>query len=179
MKEHKCLHCPHKIRSKYVVCLTCRKKKSVWAKKNRKKINRAERIWRNKNPLKVQANKKRYRKKHLEKVKTQIRNLHKINGVRYRYNRWRIWIKNKYGLTEEKFISILKKQKGLCAICKSLQLCGKRKKLYLDHCHKTNKFRGLICFRCNTMLGMALDNIKILKAAIKYLRRQRAIQISF
>ena len=108
--------------------------------------------------------------KHPERVKRQIQKSWEKNKKEYKHNNWRRWLKTKYKLTEDQFYAALEKQKGLCALCKSIQFCGKRKKLYVDHCHKTNKFRGLVCFKCNVLLGMANDKIKILKAAIKYLR---------
>ena len=40
----------------------------------------------------------------------------------------------------------------------------------LDHNHKTDEFRGWICFNCNTLLSNADDSIEILKNAIEYLR---------
>jgi hypothetical protein len=40
----------------------------------------------------------------------------------------------------------------------------------LDHCHKKNKVRGIICRDCNFGLGNFKDNIKTLIKAIKYLR---------
>lgn len=45
--------------------------------------------------------------------------------------------------------------------------------LCVDHDHKTNKFRGLVCGRCNQGLGHFQDNIEILKLAIKYLKKHQ------
>jgi hypothetical protein len=39
----------------------------------------------------------------------------------------------------------------------------------LDHCHRTHKFRGIICSACNTMLGMARESVTNLEAGIRYL----------
>jgi len=53
------------------------------------------------------------------------------------------------------------------------EICGKifTKTPLLDHCHVTGKFRGWLCRNCNSMLGMSNDNIKILQAAIEYLKK--------
>ena len=48
-------------------------------------------------------------------------------------------------------------------------ICNSTKRLVIDHCHKTDKFRGLLCSNCNTGLGMFKDNIDFMLNAIKYL----------
>lgn len=57
-----------------------------------------------------------------------------------------------YGITLEDYNQILAQQAEKCAIC------GKHQSefnydLYVDHDHKTNKVRGLLCCGCNTGLG--------------------------
>ena len=42
-------------------------------------------------------------------------------------------------------------------------------KAFVDHCHDTKKVRGLLCAKCNTLLGMAKDDVSILQNAITYL----------
>ena len=44
-------------------------------------------------------------------------------------------------------------------------------KLCIDHDHKTNKVRGTLCHRCNTALGLFLDNIDNLRQAVLYLEK--------
>lgn len=56
----------------------------------------------------------------------------------------------KMGVTEEWFDETLKSQKGKCAICdKQFDKIIPQ----IDHCHKTGKLRGILCFSCNTGLG--------------------------
>ena len=72
--------------------------------------------------------------------------------------------KNKHYNPAPQFIKdCLRKQKRRCAICR------KKKKLILDHCHKKNKKRGLLCNNCNVGLGMFKDSVKALKKATTYL----------
>lgn len=78
------------------------------------------------------------------------------------YNR-----KARYNLTPEDYAKMYARQKGGCAICKRPVRLG------VDHSHKTKKVRGLLCDHCNLLLGHAQDNIKILRAAIRYLKRTR------
>lgn len=51
------------------------------------------------------------------------------------------------------------------------QLCGSKVKLVIDHCHKSNKVRGILCRNCNVSLGLLKDNVQTLKNAVKYLSR--------
>lgn len=83
-------------------------------------------------------------------------------------------LKNKYGITLKQYNDILKKQGYKCAICNMTSAISKRvhnKFLSVDHCHKTNKVRGLLCDFCNNGLGRFKDNTKFLLKAVKYLRR--------
>jgi hypothetical protein len=77
-------------------------------------------------------------------------------------------LKHRYGITLEVRNALNKKQKGRCAIC------GERRKLNVDHDHKTGKVRGLLCKQCNYLLGNARDDCVILTNANKYLRKHRA-----
>lgn len=74
----------------------------------------------------------------------------------------------KYGLSMDDYNLIHEQQKGKCYIC---QGDSKRKHLSVDHCHKTNKVRGLLCESCNVGLGMFNDNVAFLKNAIEYLEK--------
>lgn len=72
----------------------------------------------------------------------------------------------KYGLSPKQYKKMLKRQKGRCAICRGE---GTSRGLFVDHCHKTGKVRGLLCYHCNTALGMIHDSPKIAKRIISYL----------
>jgi len=56
-----------------------------------------------------------------------------------------------------------------CAICRNRYAAV----LDQDHDHKTQKFRGFLCRRCNVGLGMFMDNVGRLKRAIAYLNTRR------
>lgn len=71
-----------------------------------------------------------------------------------------------YGMTPDVYAEMLEGQGGLCAICG-----GKtNRNLNVDHDHETKALRGLLCGRCNTMLGLALESPDILEIAAEYLR---------
>lgn len=71
---------------------------------------------------------------------------------------------------------MLEEQNGVCAICrckeKIINKNGKKWLLAIDHNHKTGKIRGLLCNSCNIGLGRFNEDIKLLKKAIEYLRRE-------
>jgi hypothetical protein len=73
----------------------------------------------------------------------------------------------KYGLTPREYNALLRAQSGVCAICG--QPPAANKILCVDHDHKTDEVRGLLCNNCNTGLGMFKDRIRLLAAAIVYL----------
>lgn len=85
--------------------------------------------------------------------------------LRYRYSN----IRRTFGLSREAYDEMLKKQGGKCAICRMHETCTRNNFLSVDHCHETKRVRGLLCMRCNRANGLFRDNVKILKAAIKYL----------
>lgn len=59
-------------------------------------------------------------------------------------------------------------QNNKCAIC-GIDI---KDNGVVDHSHITNKVRGILCNKCNVLLGMARDNVDILKKAIDYLQNK-------
>lgn len=57
--------------------------------------------------------------------------------------------KRLYGISKEETNLLLQQQNNLCLIC-SADISNY---FHVDHCHTTNKIRGLLCRRCNTGLG--------------------------
>jgi hypothetical protein len=57
------------------------------------------------------------------------------------------------------------KQEDKCAICKR----PFDRTPHVDHSHKTGKIRGLLCFHCNSGLGMFGDCMDTMESAINYL----------
>ena len=76
-------------------------------------------------------------------------------------------IERKYGLTPRSYEALFLSQDGVCAIC------GKPKKLVVDHNHETGAVRGLLCGHCNTGIGRFADNAGLLERAIDYLQRNQ------
>jgi len=81
--------------------------------------------------------------------------------------------KRHYGITLQTYAILLKQQQGLCAICQ--RSCSSGYKLGVDHDHKTGEVRGLLCTKCNAVLGMVNDSQDILIEAIKYLDKAQML----
>ena len=82
--------------------------------------------------------------------------------------------KHKYGLTKEDYLALFEEQGNCCAICgiNEIDIDGERDSLCVDHDHETKQVRGLLCDKCNRMLGYCSDSIEILQNAINYLAAQ-------
>lgn len=83
-------------------------------------------------------------------------------------------LKYKYGVSHAEFLDAWNSQNGVCAICENdlpdLMTYDNRRRGYaIDHNHETGAFRGILCLKCNSLLGMASESVSVLKAAIKYL----------
>jgi hypothetical protein len=77
-------------------------------------------------------------------------------------------LKTQYGLTPETYDALLERQGGGCAICGSDEIRGYGKRLAVDHCHDTNRVRGILCGKCNRGLGAFDHDPALLRAAAKY-----------
>ena len=73
-------------------------------------------------------------------------------------------LRRAYGLSEEQVESLRVKQNGRCAICQR-----ESRRLFIDHCHTTQKVRGLLCQTCNTFLGWYEKKAEIIEAFQRYL----------
>lgn len=51
-------------------------------------------------------------------------------------------------------------------------ICGRTRKLEVDHNHSTGKVRGVLCSRCNGALGQFCDDARLLLKAVAYLEER-------
>jgi hypothetical protein len=103
----------------------------------------------------VENNKENY-----QKIKKQGQNL--LHHKHKKYER--------RGITKEQYEFVFEAQGGVCAICE--QSSKDNQSLAMDHNHKTNEFRGLLCKECNRALGLFRDNIDVLTNAVTYLKER-------
>lgn len=110
-----------------------------------------------------------YRKTHM---KDKIKNNKEYYQL-YKEEKREYDLKKKYNITLEKYNELLTKQNGVCAICLKAEKIidgryGKIRDLAVDHDHKTNSIRGLLCSNCNRALGGFQDSILLLESAKQY-----------
>lgn len=77
---------------------------------------------------------------------------------------------SRYGLTAAAFAERAQVQKNRCKICGATSAQNANREWCVDHDHQTGRVRGLLCLHCNSLLGMAHDQISVLENAIKYLK---------
>lgn len=127
-------------------------------------VKKYRQAWYQKNKAKVRDNVKKNRAIRMAKGTdwSQI-NKDKIREYNYQHK-----LKISYGLTIEGYNLLLGVQNGRCAICSDLP--GKRR-LAVDHDHKTGIVRSLLCGRCNTALGNLRENPEIMLKMIAYINK--------
>lgn len=81
----------------------------------------------------------------------------------------------KYGLTQVEYDQLLARQRGQCPGCRTEDPGAKG--WCIDHCHNTGRVRGLLCNRCNTMLGLANEDASILRSLADFAERMNEIKI--
>lgn len=82
--------------------------------------------------------------------------------------KWAGHLKRRYGIDAAEYAKRLASQRGCCAICKiGADVLGET--LAVDHDHATGFVRGLLCAKCNRMLGCATDRPDVLRAGAEYL----------
>jgi hypothetical protein len=114
---------------------------------------------------------KRYKERHPGRVaettqKWRERNPDKVREMNKSTSR--AYWERKYQITREEFLAQVEQREGRCDICGETD----NRTLSLDHCHETNRNRGLLCRRCNMGLGCFGDNPMTLRKAAEYLEKK-------
>lgn len=161
-------------------CKGCRKE---IGKEYNKKKNPSYYEWIEERKILVKENKKRCTIcKHIKILEDFPKDNRKIGKRGERCNKCRMeeHYKQTYGISKQDFCNIVKKQNYKCKLCNRKIVIGhnyKKGVLFanLDHCHKTQIVRGVLCNECNQGLGKFKDDIDLLKKAIKYLKNNGRI----
>jgi hypothetical protein len=121
---------------------------------------------------KIRAAWRRYREGHRDEI-NERRRLRRRTDEAFRdkdRKSKREWERRKryrevYRLSLADYDALLQRQNGACAICKR-----SGRALCVDHCHACGRVRGLLCGKCNSVLGFCADSRAHLLAAAAYLR---------
>lgn len=130
--------------------------------------------YRRRNSEKYNETQRRYRKAKRDKDPEKFHAENRARNKRWRdasrdkvvAHRLKSLRKYRYGLSLEEYTKLVEKQEGRCAICHQVP----KRSLQVDHDHRTNTIRGLLCVNCNRGLGYLMDNPDIIDAAAQYLR---------
>lgn len=135
----------------------------LYYEKNKERISARNKLWKKNNSEKVKEHRRiTYRNNH-EKVLEKSR-LYRSSLSPERKLKLKL---RPYGLSVEEFIEIVDKQENKCAICGEKPKHNRR--LAIDHNHITGQVRGLLCFKCNSSIGLLGEDLSILNKIIEYL----------
>lgn len=164
--------------------MTEAEKKHVWYVAHAKEVKERARLWALNNPERVKElslrSSRKYEKKH-KRYKDPRRNARAVKWAKDHPERIaEIRRKFNYGISSEEYKVKKKRQKNRCALCGKKEThtdsrSEKVRTLSVDHNHKTNKVRGLLCGNCNRGLGLFFESIKLLLKAAQYLKRYKDI----
>jgi hypothetical protein len=77
-----------------------------------------------------------------------------------------------FGITYGMYDAMFEAQGGMCKACgkpETRETDGRIHRLQIDHCHLTDKLRGLLCWRCNVTVGNVEDDAELLRKLAGYL----------
>ena len=114
---------------------------------------------------------RKWRKKNKERYMFQYKEWYKKAKKRkgFKKRQRNNQLKNAFGITLDEYNTMLETQNGACDICKK----PSSRALAVDHCHETDKIRGLLCSNCNIAIGMLQENIERFHSAIDYIKKHK------
>jgi hypothetical protein len=77
-------------------------------------------------------------------------------------------LKYLYNISLDQYEKKLEEQGGICCLCGCKEKA--KKSLSVDHDHKTDQIRGLLCMWCNTKLGTVESKLWWYIRAVDYLQ---------
>ena len=98
------------------------------------------------------------------------RKLH-ANKTKFRVLQNDAYYRRQYGITLLEVEELKIKSENKCAICTAEFSTDNKPRI--DHCHKTEKIRGLLCHRCNVGIGLFGDSAELLRKAAKYVLKTK------
>ena len=121
----------------------------TWYENNRDKAQAKVKEWRAQNGESIQE----YRAKNRAKA-------------------YRQEVVRKYGVEPDWFDIQIAQQDNKCLCCeREFEWGNKQTSPHVDHCHGTKAVRGILCNRCNTVLGLCRDDRSLLINLSNYLKK--------
>ena len=120
-----------------------------WYERNREKAKSKYQEWRERNQDAIKSYRAENRRKHYQQE-----------------------VIRKYGVDAEWFDNRMLEQSGKCDCCgTAFEWGNKQTAPHVDHCHDTQTVRGILCNRCNSVIGLCKDNAGLLSRMARYLRK--------
>ena len=109
---------------------------------------------------------------------------HRENRAANSIATWVKHLRETYGITPEEYWAIYEAQGGVCFICQRARGLGPgeyikgRRRLAVDHDHKTGMIRGICCGKCNKdVLGHLRESPHALVRGAYYLIHPPAVEV--
>lgn len=104
-----------------------------------------------------------WKKQNQAYIKSYFKIYVRAGGTPYRgYPKVSTWHRKLPAATADKWVEARKK---------GCEVCGSHEGTSIDHDHKTDRIRGILCRNCNTSLGLLKDDPQRLVKLAKYLER--------
>lgn len=104
-----------------------------------------------------------------DRVNAYTREWNARNPDKVKARNWKQKLR-RYGLTQEQYDALMDRQGGMCAICSCGFSDSVRRRINVDHCHRSGRVRGLLCNSCNLGLGLFAELATVLGRAAEYLQ---------
>jgi hypothetical protein len=121
--------------------------------------------WMADNPEKVKATRDKnwaYRKDYYQRPEQKLK---------YRKR----FIEKKYGISYDEYEKMVDEQGNVCYICNRPEPQERNEHLAVDHNHKTGKVRGLLCSRCNRVIGLLEEDLQLIEKLKNYIKKHKEI----
>lgn len=120
--------------------------------------------WREKHPGRHTTYKKEWYQENKEQLRARMKERYHANPDRHREQK----LVQTKGVTFAERDALFEAQGSMCAVCGTTE---PKRCWTVDHDHKTNQVRGVLCTNCNLLLGHAHDDTSVLASAISYLKQ--------
>lgn len=119
----------------------------------------------------MKSSSKNWYKKNAKRRNKQTQSYYEKNKDRQKD----LYLQRKFGITLDQYNEMLVAQNGVCKLCNRPERAkqkstGKVKSLAVDHCHDSNRVRGLLCYHCNHIIACLGDNEESAEKLLMYMK---------